>query len=677
MRAFGVAVLSFLVVAFNASFAPLDDLPPIAFVARNPAPDGAISGIGPKGRTLKVGGKLFVRERSGKLRRLAPQFFDVADVSVSYDAKRLLFSGLAHPDSSWRIYEIGIDGKGLRAITKTDRNIDLSRFGEIAALFERYDDFDPCYMDEEKIVFASTRYPSLAQLGGARTSNLFVVNLDGSRLHRITTERNGAEEPTMDLAEGRIVFARWWLNIDLPSDQTKDGVARNPAQALTDDVGNVWHAITAKPDGDELKLYAGFPRTRAGLQAYKPRLMSNGDLLCVFASSLSMLERSDTVVIRRFKKGASLPITITPLEVASVDAVEIAPNKILCAQRDKGKTFGLYLTDSLGSVRKKVLDLPETDELCAVPIAPRPVPTLFKDQLELANEQPPIDEPTDYYEQHSFRFDCFNVFMNGKVDEPMLDAPKIAKGARVRFFMNVQRKNADGKDVALLFREVPIDDDGGIRVPDAPAEVPLFEQLVDSRGRVLATTSGKFAHVAGLNSERKGAGTKCVGCHVGHTLIEVPMNNALSQWFNVATSADVWASSEWERDGMRFHARRAVDRQAEIGADTAAWIAAPSREAHLNLKWELPIVAREIVLYPVSKKSVNVPAITVKKGRIELFWQSQKIKDYAFSELRDSQKSLRVAVGDLPINEARISLESDDVSLLGLGEVEVIARLLE
>ncbi len=661
-------VLSLLLLT---SFTPFEEVPPIAFVARNPAPDGIISGIAPSGRTVKTGGKLFVRERSGRVRQLAPNFYDIADVSVSYDAKRLVFSGLIHPDSSWRIYEIGVDGKKLRAITKSDRNIDLSHFDDLATRFADYDDFDPCYMDNEKIVFASTRYPSLGQLGGIRTSNLFVVNTDGKNLHRITTEKNGVEEPTMDLSEGRIVFSRWWLNIDLPSNQSKDGLTRNPSDALTDDIGNLWHAITAKPDGDELKLYAGFPRTRPGLQAYKPRLMHNGDMLAIFTSSLSMLHHSDSITIRRFKKGASVPITISPPDAIAVDAVELSPNKILYSQKKRGGTFGLYLTDSLGSFHKKLLDLPKTDELCAALLVPRPVPTLFKDQLEPANEQPPIDEPTDYAELHGFRFDCFNVFMNGKVDEPMPDAPKITKGAKVRFYMNIQRKNADGKDVALLFKELSLDDDGGIREPSVPAEVPLFEQLIDSRGKVIATSSGKFAHVSGLNSERKGAGTKCVGCHTGHSLIEVPMNNALSQWFNAATSATASASSEWEQNGIRYHAARAIDRQVELGRDTAMWISAPSHEASLHLKWDTPIVARELVFYPISKKSEIVPPITVKKAQIALFSDSKLVSTITL----DSLSAARLQVGEIPINELTVTLESDSISHFGLGEIEVIARL--
>lgn len=302
---------------------------------------------------------------------------------------------------------------------------------------------------------------------------------------------------------------------------------------------------------------------------------------------------------------------------------------------------------------------------------PRPVPTLFKDQLELANEQPPIDEPTDYAELHGFRFDCFNVFMNGKVDEPMPDAPKIVQGAKVRFYMNIQRKNADGKDVALLFKELPLDDDGGIREPSAPAEVPLFEQLVDSRGKVIATSSGKFAHVSGLNSERKGAGTKCVGCHTGHSLIEVPMNNALSQWFNAATSATASASSEWEQNGIRYHAARAIDRQVELGRDTAMWISAPSKEAVLTLNWDLPILAREIAVYPISKKNVIVPPITVKKAQIALFSDSKLVKTMTL----DSLSAARLQVGEIPINKLTVKLESDSISPLGLGEIEVIARL--
>jgi hypothetical protein len=101
------------------------------------------------------------------------------------------------------------------------------------------------------------------------------------------------------------------------------------------------------------------------------------------------------------------------------------------------------------------------------------------------------------------------------------------------------------------------------------------------------------------------------------------------------------------------------------------WISAPSQDASLHLKWETPIVVREIVLYPISKKSVIVPPITVKKAQITLFSDSKLVKTIAV----DTLLAARLQVGEIPINELNVKLASDSISHLGLGEIEVIARL--
>ncbi len=256
--------------------------PRIVFVSRNPIPNasqGDVPGFGPQFRTAIVGGKMMVRESSGKLRRLvdSTRLIDVADPCVSWDGKKVLFSGIQHADSSWRIFEIGVDGTAFRQITFSDRSIPLEQFGAAKKLFVRYDDFDPCYLPEGKIVFASTRYPSMAMVAQVRTSNLYIINADGGNLHRITSERSGGEEPTIDPVTGQIVYARWWVNVDRPSNKTRNNLSREDATSLTDDIGNIWQAITIRPDGTGLKLYAGFARTRYGLQTYKPALLHDGN----------------------------------------------------------------------------------------------------------------------------------------------------------------------------------------------------------------------------------------------------------------------------------------------------------------------------------------------------------------------------------------------------------------
>ena len=200
--------------------AQLGKLPPLVFVSRQPIPGEptAIPGFGPHHRDRAPGGRLWVRESDGSQRELLPSgtFFDVADPAVAWDGERIAFAGTVSPDSAWRIWLVHRNGGGLMPVTRTDRAALVDRFDR--AEFARYDDLDPCWLPDGRLVFASTRFPQRAQQGGVLATNLFVVHADGSGLHRITSERNGGEEPSIDPLHGRIVYGRWLFNRYLPSD---------------------------------------------------------------------------------------------------------------------------------------------------------------------------------------------------------------------------------------------------------------------------------------------------------------------------------------------------------------------------------------------------------------------------------------------------------------------------
>src|SRR5262247_3822731 len=270
---FGVLLSMTRPTAFGATlaFGPGPrPIPAIVFVSREPAPGGRIvPGLGPVGRTIATGGRLMVREANGRLRELlAPgALYDVADPAVSFDARRIAFAGTPHPDSAWRIYLVGFDGSGLRALTRSDRGLDLG------PAFERYDDFDPCWIGERQLCFASTRYPLTAQYAEVPASNLFVIQLprDGSAPdspRRITSERNGAEEPTLDPKRGEIVFARWWFN---RFEASATGLAGGHAEALPRDSVNLWEAVALREDG--LHLACGGLGSRRALMAYQPAFL--------------------------------------------------------------------------------------------------------------------------------------------------------------------------------------------------------------------------------------------------------------------------------------------------------------------------------------------------------------------------------------------------------------------
>ena len=118
-------------------------------------------GMGPYSRSAVVGGRMLVREANGTVRVLVDStmsfsgksLVDVSDPAAYWDASKIVFAGIEHRDSSWRIYEIRADGSGFKQITTSSRNVNLSQFGPIASKFVKYDDLDPCYLPDGRICF--------------------------------------------------------------------------------------------------------------------------------------------------------------------------------------------------------------------------------------------------------------------------------------------------------------------------------------------------------------------------------------------------------------------------------------------------------------------------------------------------------------------------------------------
>ncbi len=686
-------LLLFVKVSAFSKTAAESKLPPIVFVSRNSVQDsdpGAVPGIGPKHRTAKVGGKLMVRSSGGKVSQLKTDtpMFDVADLDVSWDGKSIVFAGLEHPDSSWRVFTVRSDGSQLRKITRSDRDVSLAQFGSSALLFETYDDFDPCFLPDGRIVFASTRYPSMASLFQVRTSNLFIVNADGTGLRRITTERNGAEEPNIDPNTGKIVYARWFVNIDRPSNVTKTGLTRNATEALTEDIGNLWQAVTIRPDGDEVKLYAAFARTRLGTQAYKPSIMKDSSLLCMFTPNTAMIPTVGGTGVRWFRKGPSVPHHVVglrgddvfhvPANIAppfAVDPMPFGNNRILFSYSADGKDYGVYVINRNGNGLQKIVDLSGTLELDAHLLASRPLPRILQDNFPYEPALvPPTEDPITYANDDFFRFDCMNVFTNAAVDEPLPDAPRIANNARIRFFMSPQRQNSKGPDPSIFLKDAEVFYHGGVHEHDVPAEVPLFEQLVDEKGDVLATTDGKFAHVPGFNYERQGGGTKCVGCHAGHSMMEVPINGSVAEWFNLAPSATVTASSI---SGL-FVPQQVVDRQARTGGDSVIWVSEEGIGAFVEMQWDFPIEAREFVLYSISRS--NNTSHSLQDCELEFFKGLESVGKISTTG-KISASGTRLRISPTKIDRAKITIKKFSGTILGksvagLAEIETNGRLL-
>src|SRR5262249_11411224 len=144
----------------------------------------------------------------------------VMSPSVSPDAGKVIFAGIKDASDHFRIYEVKLDGSGLKQLTGQSGDagcveppyLRLGPSGQpmTDAVRRRidYDDLDPAYLADGRIVFSSTRLPRKALYGNHRVTNLWVMNADGSGKHQITYNLAGERWPYV-LKDGRILYSYW------------------------------------------------------------------------------------------------------------------------------------------------------------------------------------------------------------------------------------------------------------------------------------------------------------------------------------------------------------------------------------------------------------------------------------------------------------------------------------
>ena len=691
---------------------------PIVFVSRNHLSGGNVffpnagllPGMGPFSRFKVTGGKLLFRDANGDINVLIDstrefngiKLIDVQQPCVNWDGERILFSGIENRDSSWRIYEIKKDGTGFRKITRTNRIINLSQFGNTAYKFTKYDDIDPVYLPDGKIIFSSTRYPTISQFGSYLTTNLFIADSTGDNIFRITSERNGAEKPTIDPVTGKIVYSRWWLNKDMPSNLTNTGLTRIDSLALTNDIANLWQINIIKPDGDAIKLFSGDPRKRNTLASYRPRITNRGNLLSVFNPNLSFAYTSSSTGVRYNNSGLSSynyifgvdtstalynnnpPSLYTYNPPYATDAVSLPDGRVMLSVANTVETqdYGIYFCNSNGTGLTSVIDLPNTLELNAELLLPKIKPPIVE-YLNVydTNKVPPTTNPSTFYQGGLFRFDCMNIYTNAPVDELINDAPPITKNAMIRFFLNFQRQDENGLDNPILFREVSVDYNGKIAQGDIPANVSMFEQVSDSNRHILVNGKHNISHVTGFNFDINGSGTKCVGCHAGHSTLPVPINNFEASFTNLSTSASV-SESSYKSSGksINFSGKNVIDRRARTLDLNSAWVSSGNTNEFVELSWELPIDVREIKLYNIFPNPDDGTNIQVNDCEIYLY-NGTNVVLHISSTGALSTNGKAIPISPLKtINKLKVIVKNftgtiQNQNVAGLAEVEVNARV--
>ncbi len=143
----------------------------------------------------------------GEVTEIVPELRDgiIGNYDLSYDAGRIVFSYKPAPVKGYRIFEVGVDGSGLRQLThdEPDEELMCSRYGH------GYDDLDPCYLPNGRIALTSTRAKRAVLCTHNFTStSLYVMDADGKNLRNISGNTVNEFTPTM-MRDGRILYTRW------------------------------------------------------------------------------------------------------------------------------------------------------------------------------------------------------------------------------------------------------------------------------------------------------------------------------------------------------------------------------------------------------------------------------------------------------------------------------------
>ncbi len=416
---------------------------------------------------------------------------------ISFDGRKVLFCWKPWNEKSFHLYEADVDGTRIRQFTDGP-----------------YDDIDPIYLPDGRIMFSTTRCNTYVRCMPYTFSYVLArCNADGSDVYLVSQNSEPDWCPSL-MNDGRAIYSRW--------EYTDKALWR---------IQSLW---TTNPDGTGTATFWGNQSVWPDHLA-EPRAIPNSRRVMFtglahhdwFAGSIGII---DPALGRNYPDG----LTKVTREVAWPECG--APPKDPGEAEDYHSSgrFGAYKTpyplseeDFLVSARRNgkfvlyLMDVHGNRELIyegaynvwhAMPLKPRPAPPGVPDRVMWpgtgAARQPA--QPGTFYSS--------NVWqgvpqLRGKVKYLrviQMDPKTYSLWTRDARFSGPSMSAFQEDGIKRILGTVPVQADGSVSFR-APAGVALHFQLLDAQGRALQTMRS-FAGV--MPGEKRG----CVGCHEQHSI---------------------------------------------------------------------------------------------------------------------------------------------------------------
>lgn len=406
---------------------------------------------------------------------------NVYDPEPSYDGQKVLFSMRKDGEDWYHLFEINIDGTGLKQLTDGPFN-----------------DISGAYLPDGQIVFCSDRSGVIDEYHEERSEFLFRMHGDGSRIEQLTFVPGIYFEPTIT-QNGQILCSFW------------DAFHISVAPFIKHET----YLITLHPDGTEERHLFGagefqfYNRTRhAAIGLTRPGELPDGRILVQSEMGPSIYDPNIGMQLGQ-ALAPVFPGTVSAQTGGTTHTAHLSPlgtrtspyplgdgRFLMAATLPGSRDLGLYVVDPATRTTEKIFDRPNLSEWDAVPVGiSRKVPKILPDKKR--------DALSEYA--------TFVVATGRHSDTP----ERNALNARARFVRVIQAEYTDvttSSHTSLETRilgTVPLQPDGSVAFK-APAETPLFLETLDARGNRLVLQAGYMA-------ARAGEVKSCTGCHAPQT----------------------------------------------------------------------------------------------------------------------------------------------------------------
>jgi formylglycine-generating enzyme required for sulfatase activity len=444
----------------------------------------------------------------------------VGDVDLDFDADKLLFS-MPGSHERWQIWEIQADGAGLRQVTP----------GEEPDI----DNYDPCYLPDGKIMFASTRcVAGVPCVGGGNTvANMCRMDADGQNARQLSFDQDHNWCPTV-LNNGRVLYSRWEYS-DTPHYFSRLLFHMNPDgtnQAEYYGSNSYWPNSTfyARP-------IPGNPTAVVAIISGHHGVPRMGELV-VFDPAKSRFE-GDGLVQRIPGFGQKVEPVIMDTLVDSVWPRFLHPYPLsgkyflVSCKPTASAPWGIYLVDLFDNMTL-LKEVPGYSLFEPVPFRKTARPPVIPDRVKLDRQDATV-YLTDVYAGQGLKGVPRGTIKSLRVYEFYYTYPQM--GGHINI-------GVEGPwDVHRILGTAPVYEDGSAYFK-IPANIPIAVQPLDADGRAVQIMRSWFVGMPG-------EAVSCVGCHERQNMTPAPVQT-------IAARLEAVELTPWKGPARGFSFKRDV-----------------------------------------------------------------------------------------------------------------------